>query len=137
MEWSFPGQLWVGRVLSGIAVAFLLFDALGKLMELPPVVAGTVKLGYPASSVFPLGVILLIGVVLYVFPQTSAAGAIFLAAYLGGAVATHFRVGNPLATHVLFPVYVAGFLWAGLALRKPWILAFLPVSLPMNGFGWA
>ena len=83
------------------------------------------QLGFPASTVFPIGVVLLVGVVLYVIPRTSVLGAIWLAAYLGGAVATHVRVGNPLATHALFPVYVAAFVWGGLALRNPRLLALL------------
>ena len=69
--------------------------------------------------------LLLVGVILYVIPRTSVLGAIYLAAYLGGAVASHYRLGNPLATHVLFPVYVAAFLWGGLALRNPRVLAVL------------
>lgn len=125
MEWSLAGQLWAGRVLSGVAVAFLLFDTVGKLAKVTPVVEGTIKLGYPEQTVFPIGVMLFAGVVLYLIPQTSMLGAIYLAAYLGGAVATHVRVGSPVATHVLFPVYVAAFLWAGLVLRNPRILAVL------------
>ena len=125
MDSLFAGQMWVGRVLSGIAVAFLLFDASGKLMRVAPVIEGTVALGYPATAVLPIGVLLLVGVALYVIPQTSVLGAIYLAAYLGGAVASHYRLGNPLGTHVLFPVYVAVFLWGGLALRNPTLLALL------------
>ena len=120
--------LWIGRMLSGIAIAFLLFDALGKLMRVAPVLEGTTRLGYPEGAVLPIGVLLLVGVVLYAIPRTSVLGAIYLAAYLGGAVATHFRVGSPLATHVLFPVYVAVFLWGGLALRSPRLLGLLLVS---------
>lgn len=125
MESLFAGQVWTGRILSGIAVAFLLFDVTGKLMRVAPVIEGTVKLGYPENAVFPIGVLLLIGVVLYVVPHTRMLGAIYLTAYLGGAVATHYRLGNPLASHVLFPVYVAAFLWGGLALREPRVLSLL------------
>ena len=125
METIPAGQLWTGRILSGIAVAFLLVDAAGKLMQVAPVMEGSVQLGYPASTVVPMGVLLLVGVVLYVVPRTSVLGAIWLAAYLGGAVATHVRVGNPLASHVLFPVYVAAFVWGGLALRNPRLMALL------------
>jgi hypothetical protein len=125
MEAIPAGQLWAGRILSGIAVAFLLFDVVGKLAQVEPVVRGTVELGYKESAVFTVGVLLLIGVVLYAIPRTSVVGAIYLAAYLGGAVATHYRVGNPLASHVLFPVYVAVFLWSGLALRNAQLLALL------------
>ena len=117
--------IWIGRVLSGIAVAFLLFDATGKLLKVAPVIAGSARLGYPESTIVPIGVLLLIGVVLYLVPRTSVLGAIYLAAYLGGAVASHYRLGNPLATHVLFPVYVAGFLWGGLALRNSRLFAVL------------
>lgn len=125
MESLFAGQVWTGRILSGIAVAFLLFDVTGKLMRVAPVIEGTVKLGYPENAVFPIGVLLLVGVVLYVVPHTRMLGAIYLTAYLGGAVATHYRMGNPLASHVLFPVYVAAFLWGGLALREPRVLSLL------------
>jgi hypothetical protein len=118
-------QLWAGRVLSTLAVLFLLVDAIGKLLRVGPVVEGTVKLGYQENVVFPLGVLLLIGVVLYAMPRTSLLGAIYLTAFLGGAVATHVRVGSPLATHVLFGVYVAAFLWGGLALRSPRLLTLL------------
>ena len=125
METMFAGQVWVGRILSGIAVAFLIFDAVGKLLRVAPVLEGTVKMGYPEGAVVPIGVMLIVGVALYLVPQTSVVGAIYLAAYLGGAVASHYRLGNPLATHVLFPVYVAVFLWGGLALRNPRVLAVL------------
>lgn len=118
-------QLWFGRVLSTLAVLFLFVDAIGKLLRVGPVVEGTVKLGYQENVVFPLGVLLLIGVVLYAMPRTSLLGAIYLTAFLGGAVATHVRVGSPLATHVLFGVYVAVFLWGGLALRSPRLLTLL------------
>ena len=117
--------VWAGRTLSGIAIAFLLFDAFGKLIRVAPVLEGAVKLGYTESTVFPTGILLLVGVILYLIPQSSMVGAIYLAAYLGGAVASHYRVGSPLMTHILFPVYVAAFLWGGLALRHPQLLSLL------------
>ena len=116
---------WVGRVLSGLAIAFLLFDAAGKLVRNPSVIEFTVKLGYPESAVLPIGMILLAGVLLYAVPRTSVLGAVYLSAYLGGAVATHFRVGSPLLSHTLFPVYVAGLVWGGLVLRNPELLRLL------------
>jgi hypothetical protein len=90
-------QLWTGRTLSGIAIAFLFVDAVGKLMRASPVVEGAVKLGYPEDVVLTLGLLLMIGVVLYAIPKTSLVGAIYLTAFLGGALATHFRVGSPLS----------------------------------------
>ena len=115
----------IGRVLSGIAIAFLLVDTVGKLMRVTPVVEGAVKLGYSESTVIPMGVLLLVGVILYAIPRTSVLGAVYLTGFLGGAVATHFRVGSPLFTHVLFAVYVAVFVWGGLALRNPRLLSLL------------
>jgi hypothetical protein len=106
-----------GITLSAIAALFLLFDSSGKLLKVAPVVAGTVELGYPEGLVRPLGVILALCVVTYILPRTSILGAVLLTGYLGGAVATHVRVGSPLLTHVLFPVYVAVFAWGGLWLR--------------------
>jgi len=125
MDSPSPALLWTGRILSGIAIAFLLFDASGKLMRIAPVLEGTAKLGYSERTVLPLGILLLAGVILYLIPQTRVVGAVYLAAFLGGAVASQYRVGNPLASHVLFPVYVAVLLWGGLALRDPKLLSLL------------
>ena len=110
-------KIWTGRVLSGFVVLFLTFDAVIKLLKLSFVVEGTLKLGYPESSIVPLGVVLLASVVAYVVPRTSVLGAILLTGYLGGAIATHVRVGDPLFSHVLFPLYVAALVWGGLYLR--------------------
>jgi hypothetical protein len=118
---------WAGRALSGLAVAFLLFDSAGKLFQVPPVVEGTLRLGYPRDLVFTLGVILLTCVLVYVIPRTSVLGALLLTGYLGGAVATHVRVESPLLTHALFPVYVAAILWAGLLLRDGRLRGLLPM----------
>jgi hypothetical protein len=115
----------IGRILSGVAIAFLLVDTVGKLARVTQVVEGTVRLGYSESAVVPMGVLLLAGVVLYAIPRTSVLGAIYLTGFLGGAVATHFRVGSPLFSHVLFAVYVAMFVWGGLALRNPRLLSLL------------
>ena len=120
-------RLWAGRVLSGLAVLFLLFDSTGKLLQVQPVIDGTIRLGYPRDIVFSLGVILLTCVVAYVIPRTAVLGAVLLTGYLGGAVATHVRVESPLFTHVLFPTYVAALLWGGLLLRDARLRAFLPI----------
>jgi hypothetical protein len=116
-----------GLALSGLAVAFLLFDAVAKLLRLPPVIQGTIQLGYPPEIVFGLGATLLACLLAYVHPRTSVLGAVLLTGYLGGAVATHVRVGNPVCTHVLFPTYVAAFVWGGLVLREPRLRAVLPI----------
>jgi hypothetical protein len=120
------GALWTGRGLSTLAVLFLTLDSIGKLLEVPPVVEGTLELGYPASTVFPIGVILLLCVLAHVVPRTSVLGAVLLTGYLGGAIATHVRVGNPLLTHTLFPIYVALLVWGGLFLRDAGLRGLLP-----------
>jgi hypothetical protein len=110
-------QVRTGRILSGLAVLFLTFDAGMKLLQLPVAVEGTVQLGYPANTIFPIGVIQVVCLIAYLIPRTSPIGAILWTGYLGGAIATHVRVGSPLFTHVLFPIYVAALLWSGLWLR--------------------
>lgn len=119
---------WTGRAISGLAVAFLIFDSIGKLLEVQPVIDGAIALGYSPDVVFGLGVTLLACVLAYLIPRTSVLGAVLLTGYLGGAVATHVRVESPLFTHVLFPTYIAALLWGGLMLRDARLRAFL--SLP-------
>ncbi|HSB22883.1 MAG TPA: DoxX family protein [Burkholderiaceae bacterium] len=111
-----------GVALSALATLFFAMDAIGKLLRVDAVIQGTQSLGWPAGAVIPLGVMLLIGAVLYAVPRTSVLGAIYLTGYLGGAVAAHYRVGSPLATHVLFGVYVGVVMWVGLVLRNPALL---------------
>ncbi len=117
--------LYGGRVLSGIGVLFLAMDATMKLLQLPVAVEGTTQLGYPEAVILPIGIIQLACLVLYVVPRTAVLGAILWTGYLGGAIATHVRVGNPLLTHVLFPIYVAALLWGGLWLRDRRVRALL------------
>ena len=118
--------LWTSRVLGTLAVLFLVFDSIGKLLELQPVITGSAQLGYPPDTGFPIGVILLVCVAAYVFPPTSVLGAVLLTGYLGGAVATHVRVGNPLLTHTLFPVYVGALIWGALLLRDARLRTLFP-----------
>ena len=120
-------QRSAGLVLSWLAVLFLLFDSTGKLLLVQPVIDGTLQLGYPRDSVFSLGLVLLACVVAYAVPRTAVLGALLLTGYLGGAVATHVRVANPLFSHTLFPTYVAAFLWGGLILRDARLRALLPL----------
>ena len=121
------GRLWTGRVMSALPALFLFVDAVGKLVKPAPVVEGTVQLGYPESVLLGLGIVLLACTVLYVFPRTAILGAILLTGYLGGAVATHVRVGSPLFTHILFPVYLGVLIWGGLYLRDERLRALIPM----------
>jgi DoxX-like family len=110
---------WTGYVMSGLVILFLLFDGGIKLVPLEIVTETSAQLGLPTDAAFArtLGILTLIGVVLYAIPRTSALGAILLTGYLGGAIATHLRVGSPLFSHVLFGFYLGVLVWAGLYLR--------------------
>ena len=119
------GLLWTGRILSTLGVLFMTMDAGMKLLQLPAAVQGTTRLGYPASVIFPLGVVQLACLILYVVPRSAVFGAILWTGYLGGAVATHVRLLNPWFSHILFPVYVALLFWVGLTLRMPALRALL------------
>ena len=112
-------QRRLGLVLSGLAILFFVVDATGKLLQIEPVMKGTVELGWPVSAVVPLGVLLLLGAVLHALRRTAVLGAIYLTGFLGGAIATHYRIGSPLFSHVLFGLYVAAIMWGGLVLRYP------------------
>ena len=118
-------QRWAGRIISALPVLFLVMDATMKLLRVPVAVQGTVRLGYPVGMIVPLGIIEAVSLVLYLYRRTSLFGVIILTGYLGGAVATHVHAGDPLFSHILFPVYFATFLWAGLCLRDPRFRALL------------
>ena len=109
-------QLWIGRVLSGLAAAFFLIDGAMKLWKPAVVVDATRQLGYPESSIVRIGVLLLTCTLLYIFPRASIIGAILLTGYLGGAVASQLRVGNGWF-NVAFPVIFGALVWSGLWLR--------------------
>jgi hypothetical protein len=121
------GRLWTGRILSALPVLFMLMDGVMKLMKPDFVVKATVQLGFPENVIAPLGIIVLICTILYAIPQTAVLGAILLTGYLGGAVATHVRGGDPLFSHILAPVYFAILIWGGLYLREPRLTALVPL----------
>jgi hypothetical protein len=116
-----------GRILSGLAAVFLIFDAVIKFIKPAPVVDAFAHLGWPLSSAVTIGILLLVCTSLYVIPRTSILGAILLTGYLGGAVATHLRVGDPLFSHILFPTYLGVMLWLGLYLREERLRALIPL----------
>lgn len=119
-------RLWAGRVMSALAVLFLLFDSIGKVLQLAPVVAGSTQLGYPESTILSIGIVEFLCVVGYMIPRTSVLGAVLLTGYLGGAVATHVRIGNPLFSHILFPIYLGVLIWGGLYLRDDRLRTLVP-----------
>ena len=117
---------WTGRILGGLAAAFLLFDGAMKLAKPDFVVEGTTKYGYAEAVIVPLGIVLIASTLLYLIPRTAVLGAILLAGYLGGAVDCHVRAGEG-AFNVLFPVVFGAILWGGLYLRDVRVRALVPV----------
>ncbi|HEV7716997.1 MAG TPA: DoxX family protein [Steroidobacteraceae bacterium] len=125
---------WIGFSMSALVVAFLLMDAGMKIAAVQPVLKAGAQLGFPGAEMArTLGVVLLVCTVLYVIPRTSVLGAILITAFLGGAVATHTRVGSPLFSHVLFGVYVGVLMWGGLVLREPRLRELLPLLKAASG----
>jgi hypothetical protein len=120
-------RLWIGWILTALPALFLLMGGIMDVMKPDFVVKATIEMGYPEDVIFGLGIVVLICVVLYLIPNTAVLGAILLTGYLGGAVATHVRHGDPLFSHVLAPVYFAILLWAGLYLREPRLSALVPL----------
>jgi hypothetical protein len=127
MEEIMRGKMWwFGFAMSALVVLFLLMDAGMKLAAIQPVLEAGQQIGFPGAAMArKLGALLLVCTLLYVYPRTSLLGAILVTAYLGGAVATHVRLGNPLFSHVLFGVYVGVLMWGGLLLREPRLRALL------------
>lgn len=124
---STKGRLWGGRIASGIAVLFLIFDCAIKLMVIPAVTEAMTQLGYPVTLARTIGVIETLCLVTYLVPRSAVFGAVLMTGYLGGAVATHVRIGSPLFSHILFPIYVAVLLWGGLWLRDEQVRQIVPV----------
>jgi hypothetical protein len=115
-----PTVLWAGRIISGLVIAFLLFDAGIKLVPIKPVIDAMQGLGFSGGDSLArgLGMLLLACTVLYAVPQTAPLGALLLTGYLSGAIAVQLRVGSPWFSHVLFGAYIGIALWAGLLLRN-------------------
>ena len=116
---------WAGRILSALPVLMLTFSGSIKLMKIDPVIQSFRQLGYSENLAYLIGTLELGCVAVYLIPRTAIIGAILMAAYLGGAVATHLRAGDPLLTHTVFPVYFGVLAWAGLYLRDERLASIL------------
>jgi len=125
VERSSRALVWTGRVLTGLTTAFLLVDAVGKLIPLAPYVEGTKQVGYALELLRPLGLLLAIPTLLHLLPRTQFFGALLLTAYFGGAVATHLRCG----TSPWFPILFCVILWAAYAMRSASLRAFLRTAI--------
>ena len=118
-------QRWGGRILTAIPVLFLIFDFSIKLAHIQPVTESFARLGIPDHLAVTIGVLELICLAIYLIPRTAILGAVLLTGYLGGAIMLHVRVGDPLFSHILFPVYIGALLWVGLYLRAPRLRSLL------------
>ena len=119
-------SLWAGRIMGALAILFLIFDGVVKVMQIPQAVEPTMKFGYAASMVLTLGVIELACLVLYIIPRTAVFGAILMTGYLGGAIATQMRVGaEPFS--IVFPIIIGALIWGALFLRDSQLRALIPV----------
>jgi hypothetical protein len=120
--------LWMGRVLSGVVILFMLFDGAIKLVPWPVVTESMDRIGYGSSETLArtLGAITIACTVLYAIPPTSILGAILLTGYLGGAITSHLRIDSPLFSHVLFGFYLGLMVWGGLWLRDRSLRTLIP-----------
>lgn len=132
MQESNAKMQWAGRILSGLAILFLAMDAAGKLFAPEMMIANSPQLGLPEEVGFHrmLGAILAICVALYAIPQSRFLGAILITGFLGGAIASHVRVGSPLFSHTLFGVYIGLMVWGGLWFRDERLRALIPFAKP-------
>lgn len=125
-------RLYTGHTFTALAVLFLLLDAFMKFTTNPHVVETQGQLGFPMRLTPGIGVVELIWIALYLVPATSVLGALMLTGHLGGAIALHLRVDNPLFSHTLFPIYIALFIWGGIWLRDQNLRDLFPITSRPN-----
>ena len=111
-------KVWIGRIMGGIVILFMLMDSIFKFIVNEEVIKGTTDLGFQVHHLPVLGTLGLIATLLSIFPRTELLGAILLTGYWGGAIATHVRMDNPLFTHILFPVYLGVLAWGALWMKS-------------------
>ena len=120
---TFGKMYWTGLVISGLVAAMFAMSGVMKLKGGPEVAKGMEHLGLPESMVLPLAILELTCVVIYLIPATSVLGAILLTGYIGGAICTHWRVGDPFVVQIAIGVFV----WLGVYLREARLRAILPL----------
>ena len=117
---------WIGWILTGIVVAFMLFDGAIQLIAFDFVTQGMIEFGLPESYARPLGIVTLACTLLYAWPRTSVLGAVLLTGFLGGTIATHMPLPEPLLPHIVTALVMGAIVWGGLWLRDPQLRALLP-----------
>jgi hypothetical protein len=115
--------VWTGRVISGLASAAFVMSGLMKLKVGPELEQAFAHLQLPLTMRVPLAILELACVVVYMIPATAVLGAILLAGYLGGAILTHWRVGDP----VIIPIVLGLLVWLGIYLREPRLKELIPI----------
>jgi len=120
------GQLWTGRILYIVVLAFLLFDAIPKIMGAEFVLKASAPFGFTRLMLMEIGIALLCCTIVYVIPRTSVLGAVLLTAYLGGAVDAVFHAQMP-AFNLSFPIIFAVLVWGNLWLRTPALRTVFPL----------
>jgi hypothetical protein len=118
--------LWTSRILQGLVVLFLLFDAVTKLLKVAPVLQAAARLGFSVHEIVCVGITLLVCTIIYVIPQTSVLGGVLLTGYFGGAVATQAHIGSPVF-ETLFPVLFGILVWLPLFIRDRRIRTLIPL----------
>ena len=115
--------VWVGRVISVLVSLLFAMSAFMKLKGGAEVMQGMAHLGLPESLIMPLAILEISCVVIYLIPATSVLGAILLTGYIGGAICTHWRVGDPFFIQIALGIFV----WLGLYLRENRLKALIPL----------
>jgi hypothetical protein len=120
---------WAGRIVTTIPALLLSLDGAMKLVQPQPVIDAFARLGVPHHTAPVIAVLELVCIALYLVPRTAVLGAVLLTGFLGGAVAIHLRIDDPLATHTLFPIYMGILVWLGLYLRDARVRALASTLL--------
>ncbi|MFA7262784.1 MAG: DoxX family protein [Caulobacter sp.] len=118
--------LWTGRAMTTLFVLFLLMDSVIKLIPIQPVIKTMTEMQLPVTMARPIGIIELVSLALYLWPRTAVVGAVLFMGVFGGAIASHWRLGDPLFSHVLFGVYLGILMWGGLWLRDARLRSLFP-----------
>ncbi len=118
---------WAGWVLSALTSGLLIYSSIMKFLNPPEFAEALEKIGWAGRLMMPLGVVELVSTVVYLVPRTAVLGAILLTGYMGGAIATHVRVGDPFITQAGIGIVI----WLGLYLRDPRLRALLPLRTPL------
>ena len=125
MDVASGGVVWAGRAISALTALVFVISASMKLKGGAEVMQGMTHLGLPESLIVPLVILEASCVALYLVPATSVLGAILLTGYMGGAICTHLRVGDPVYIQVALGVLV----WLGLYLREKRLRGLIPLRL--------